>query len=1738
MGQVDALKMTEHVRRRLEDLGVSENFLRDEQLSSACRAIWHGMGTNGGLVSELWVEGSFSGKKSGDSLKTLTEQGIFPKDLYDHILDNDVFPVDRPLFNHQFEVLKGISDKSENKPTFVITAGTGLGKTEAFLFPMLTDLWTASPKRRENGGIQCLILYPMNALVADQTSRIYSWLKGQNRLTLFHFTSETPEDARRANQLGEPMWDTCRFRTRQEARGLETHTGEPIIQEPFGSVPDILITNYSMLEYMLCRPQDSCFFGPNLRCIILDEAHLYTGALATEIMMLLRRLRERCGILGTDILHMATSATLGGSIEDLRKFGAKLFSAIEDNTYVIKGIYAELDMGQTESPPPKIPDASELAKNVSIDFNTINSKNELIENDFDAVKKLSEIIIYLVSSETLQLARHTYPSTPACFLHLALREAPIIRKIGTILTQEMGNVLSLDELSDKLFPGQEKQDKRNATILLLRLSAAARIRATEFPLIPHRLHLLVRAPEGLSACLNPSCSGPDELRVQGIGCLQEIGDRCRFCNHILLPIYRCDNCGEWAFAAHESQETFTIEPGYFYPAENRTFYLLVHPQNNDLEEIIIDTLAGTMRGYGAKGISLWKAPLESEDSNTQICPTCQSPWSTSPAESQSPEWRQTCRSLIGGRPFALSVTAETILNDLPPLPDVSMNWKPAQGRRLLSFSDSRASAARLGPLLTRQHERQVLRAAMARSVSGLPNTDTRSYLEKKLEETKYTLNDNSLSPALRERIEQEKNNLQGELQRVKAGTPFRIYSQLVAKCELIAQILDHETADHQRSRSYGQREWKRNLDSVCKHIEGLIAVELAPLVKKRTSLEAIGLIEIVYPGIDELGLPPLLEEKLPSSIIRQNLNSIWPELVSLLLDTVRRDGCVAWSSENESRLWLGESPLYGRWLTRNRGGWGASAFVGATQRQLRRWFVSRVLRVAQCSEVQSENLSEDLLSQAFNQLFQLAGSSSQPFDWLNRTEHHQISHEEADVAIQIFMDRLTLRKPAHYFKCEATGTIWPHSALGWAPLEGCLGTLREVNSDDLDKDLRWGRARREFLESPIFEKGLWAEEHSAQLMPQENRRLQELFKAGIRNILSCTTTMELGIDIGGLNGVLLGNVPPGPANHRQRAGRAGRRSDGSSIVVTYTRNTEYERQVFKRFGDFLQQPLRIPTVFMDRDRIIRRHLHAVLLSEFIRERQPMRTGAMQAFGRMGSFCGFRSIPLYWRNNSAEKPVWEQQTIGEAHQFLEVIELLKTSGTRFSQRLSSLIEGTNLSSFSNIEVWQKFLDNTKTCYQKAIEEWNENMRQLREAWDEIPLNPSIQRSREKAKANSIRHQIRALHEITVIEWLADRRFLPRYGFPINLQKLTVRRARENDSRDYSEPDERYRLERSSLLALSEYVPESRVLVGGRIAISRGLRKHWTDNNLDQALGLQYYSLECPEGHVYVRQSSNECCPTCGANPVRRQELVFPRFGYTTAGWEPARRETDLERIGEQTVCPIGFAEHGEGEIQDNFGEIPRLRLTLREEAELLVRNAGRNHCGFAICTRCGFAQSEEAHGQGRMNLPRNFDRHASVFSADPSRFCWERGESNAPVLRNRVLAARELTDMLLIEWPGATFHVTNGVYSLGRSLAMAGARLLELDERELGIEIIPLAVPNMGIVIYETSPGGAGHCLELSHLGAKWIETTREILFIDEEHHSRCRRACLDCILNFSGQYRAYDLDRISALQIIDDSFTQ
>lgn len=1324
-------------------------------------------------------------------------------------------------------------------------------------------------------------------------------------------------------------------------------------------------------------------------------------------------------------------------------------------------------------------------------------------------------------------------------------------------------VRKLAELATDLFPEDAPEEAEQATALLLRLAAAARPRAGVLPLIPHRLHLLARAPEGLSLCLHPECSGPRERKLDGLGCVQSPADRCRWCGHILLPIYRCIHCGQWMLAAHEASETCVLEPGYYAASPSQRMYYLVQEVIDgdgtaNREQVVVDSSNGEIRGYGAKGTPLWKAPTQVvKDKRIQVCPTCRSEWSQTSdngeEEHDTPDWRRPCRPLDGGRSLALSVIAETALHDLPPFPEDSRHWKPAGGRRLLAFSDSRAAAARLGPLLTQQHEMQVLRAAIARCIESLGSTELAKYYKKERTEKEQKLKqvtDLQVKTTLKREIEE----LKKKEQEARSGTPFDNFCTLVAEREELQQLLDRESAEQHTAERYQQSDWKRNFEEIHRHIQGLIGCEMRGPNKQRTAIESIGLIDVVYPGLSEARIPPTFEEKLPKQI-REQLSNIWSDVLALLLDSVRADGCVSWSKEDESRTWLGQSLLDNRWLTRTESGWGARPFVGKThktrktrktrkthktRKQLRWRFAAQILEAAGCPKEHVERLSVRLLEEVFDQLVRL--SDTQRISWLRVNNHHQVGKEKADVALQVLLDKLAVRRPERLYLCAATQTVWTRCALGWAPIKGCTGTLRETNHAELDQHPRWGRVRREYRDSPIFQLGLWAEEHSAQLTPRENRRLQDLFKEGIRNVLSSTTTMELGVDIGGLSCVLLGNVPPGPTNHRQRAGRAGRRSDGSAVVITFVRSSEYDRQVFHRFGDFLTKELRRPVVLMDRTRVIERHLRAVLFSDFFVAHQHGPTGTMQAFGFMGKFCG-KCYPEYWKHQSS-KPKWEPDQPAIADEFPKYLEkLLDQPDAR--DRLATLAVGTTCENINRPAEWKAFVHAAKEAYKNALDAWYyDDYGQLRDAWESIGAEPMETDNHKTAKANSIRYDVKTLCDITVIGWMAERGFLPRYGFPINLQKLSVRQAGDkrreakNAEGDSSRTDagvshERYRLERSALLALSEYVPGSRVIVGGRVAVSRGLRKHWTDNNIADALGLKYHTLRCENGHEYTGVTKDRRCLFCGSAAASFQQLLFPRWGYTTAAWEPPKREFDFERVGEQSVCPVGFTEMAHDKIEKtDFAGVRGARAEYRESVELLVRNAGDRGCGFAVCTRCGFAQSERKYENDGVELPGGFETHVSIFSRDPRESCWPKEREGAPVLRNKVLAARERTDMLRIEWPGVQLSDKNAVYSLGRAFVLAGARLLELDERELGMELMPLHDNRLGIVVFDTAPGGMGHCFELLNRDREWIEEAERILYVDEQHDAVCDRACLSCILDYSGQYKAAMMARKKALSLL------
>ena len=1720
MTQLNALSLADNLRKRLVDFALDDNFVSDSQLTEICRSIWGGAPNEGGLISDMWVEGAFPSMTSAYSLDDLVGEGLFDANLRDVLDKPSAMPRDRGLYTHQYEsIVRAQSGTNGNLSSIVVTAGTGAGKTESFLLPILNDLYRNPQKDAE--GVKCIILYPMNALVNDQVDRLYEWLKEQNRVTLFHFTSETPEDARRANRDNVPTWEACRMRTRQQARGLEGRNGRELSAGERGPTPDIIVTNYSMLEYMLCRPQDAVFFGPALRHIVLDEAHLYTGTLAAEITLLLRRLMMRCGVNPENVQQFATSATLGtGNTDELLDFAARVFSKPKDLLHVLKGEYVQPALDDPDPPNawPTTADIDEAGRlNRPTIVENIEGEQELAEWDEEQIDGLTHGLNALVSESRLSAIANE-ERCPARVLHHALKAAPLLHRLQDILWTERH--VPLVELAGELFGDNSAQSIR-AAVALLHLAASARDDVKSHPLVPHRIHILARPTGGLSACLNSDCDAPTERRLNGFGgVMPGYQDVCVYCQSIVLSLFRCRNCGQWMLAGRESADGKMMaerEMRRVQPSGSDKGTQLMRPGLSASQpecNVRIGGGDGRIRGAGAATEAVFELHA------IEDCLQCGS-------ETNS----ENVSSFSMGTGLAIPLVAETILSEMPEFPSKGQGgntWLPANGRRLLAFSDSRREAARLGVQLTSQHETQVVRSTIAKMMQSEPlNTNPLLRLiRRQIKQHEDDLREEGLDRDVRNYIEQELAKLRGQLEAITAGGSIEDWARRLGERPEMNQLLHRETSGgHEANQQspWKQLNWEDNGKQIKKDAKIYIAREFATsALPGSTALEALGLAEVTYPGIEGIGAHNGFIGALPTEEMRLALSDNWRDILAALCDTLRQGRVITLGDEMDSGYDFNGIPI-AQWATkRDRDGYALEAFVGRTGRQRRMQFAKNVLECAGFPARDTgvlEQMAGELLEACFEQLEAVAKDNQ--VRWLE-AGRRQTNAGGTVPAIRLVFEHLGLRRPQKLYRCSKTGLVWSRSVLGCAPADGVCSTLEEVTHGELDRDARMGRRRREYQSSEIFGLGLWSEEHSAQLDPKENRRLQDLFKSGVRNILSATTTLELGIDIGGLNGVLMGNVPPGKANYLQRAGRAGRRADGSSVVVGFARPRPFDREVFNRIGDYLGSPLRKPVVFLDRERVVRRHFHALLLNEFFSPATSGgATGAMDAFGRMGEFCGVPTISTIPRDGRllVLETTAENAKSDEFAAFLE--DLRQNGDDRIQRQVDRLLKTTGLEGASLD--WDALLRTAIEQFDNAVSRWRADYDPLLVTYEEL-LNEKRHTSEIKSQAWALYYQARKLRGVTVIEALGDRQFMPRYGFPIGVQKLNV--LSYDDRRDRAINEDQYRLERPSLLALREYVPGSKVLAGGKLITSRGLMKHWTGALVDDSVGLRGLYAECRNEHVYYWSGAgnmNELCSVCGEQAASSpREFMFPAHGFTTASWDPPKWSTNIEIVGEAETVAKTFVSAEEGVMpREDFGGVRALVAYYKEDGELLVYNEGKERKGFAICLQCGYADSERDFGDGTMKLRRGFENHKRLNSDRYN--CWTRNLPGS-ALRNQTLAARETTDVLLVDFSA---HVLGTdaykiVTTLGCALQLAGAKLLQLDMRELGFITVPSGDKGIGygVLLYDDVPGGAGHVRELLDMGREWLEEARQCLWVDDSHDQRCRTACLDCLLSFGTQTSA------------------
>ncbi len=470
-------------------------------------------GDGASFLADPVLEPIFDWTASPHTMSELANEGLLDPDLVramdarpnDHSLLDYRFPAERHPFMHQEQAWRTL--RGGEPHSVLVTSGTGSGKTECFLVPILDDMARARRVEGRLTGVRALFLYPLNALINSQRDRLRAWcapFDGDVRFCLYN--GETPERAGRGAA-----------RAPEQVADRKTLRDDP---------PPILVTNSTMLEYLLIRAEDQRIVEPSrgkLRWIVLDEAHTYLGSHAAEMALLLRRVLHSFQVDASQVRFVATSATIGsGSAEDearLRRFLADLAGVDQGQVTVLRGHPVR----------PELPES----------FATLSASLPPLED-----------LAALPPEERFE----------------ALAANPGVRAMRQRLLHSPRGAATLSELtharrgtlSDEIEAQPVTVQDRNTTGALVDLCTGA-VRAGE-ALLRARAHLFHRTHAGLWACLSPNCPGRAATALDDpdwpFGMLYlERRQSCGLCHSLVCDIVLCDECGsEYAAAQAVTDE--------------------------------------------------------------------------------------------------------------------------------------------------------------------------------------------------------------------------------------------------------------------------------------------------------------------------------------------------------------------------------------------------------------------------------------------------------------------------------------------------------------------------------------------------------------------------------------------------------------------------------------------------------------------------------------------------------------------------------------------------------------------------------------------------------------------------------------------------------------------------------------------------------------------------------------------------------------------------------------------------------------------------------------------------------------------------------------------------------------------------------------------------------------------------------------------------------------------------------
>lgn len=1574
-----------------------------------------------------------------------------------------------------FERLTGEDGRST-----LIATGTGSGKTECFLYPILEYCY----KHRGEKGIKALIIYPMNALASDQAKRIAELVDGSEELK--------SAGIRVGMYVGGQEHSSAKMMLPDKV--ITDH--ETLLAAP----PDILMTNYKMLDYLLVRPKDAELWKNNLpdtlKYIAVDELHTFDGAQGTDLACLLRRLKARLNVLPGQICCIGTSATMGAkdSAKSIREYAADVFGEIfEDDSVITEDrlspdeFFAGYDVNDY-----KIPSREEALR--MKELSSGEDEKEYLSASVDCWLEDGTNVADIMSDDArVELGNK--------LMHHNFAQSIIAEAKGSY----MQNSFAYENLL-KRFPLLGELGEELACIVidaLYALISHARTRTSSGKLRPFlnvQVQVWMRELRRLVG----------EVAEKDIKYALSTDLNEQQAKHY-LPVINCRECGQTGWASVEdngSVEIRDIRAFYnaFFSGDSKVRIMFPHKEgeeafniNNRMRlcpecmEIMFDEPNRTLCSNGHKTIPIWVPDLKTEgrnNSKSYKCPFCNG---------------KGTMSLIGLR------SATAISAGISELYASKFN----DDKKLLAFTDNVQDAAHHAGFYNSRTWKFGLRTAITQFI----NIDFEEY---------------SFDEFIQRVVAYWKNYLGDEYfvaNFIPANlTWMRAYERMCSEGAL------RKDEDSATLLSFVEQRFKYE-----------ILMEYGILSRIGRTLEKAGCSVLSFEY--EKAIPGIIERvvnevgRLQSADVETFTRMVLGVLYQMktngafsyyAFEQFIQNGANYFHLSNERKKWLpgvNRGLNVPKFVAINRGSKKMKGFDGIEGKSWYARWVDKYL-----PEFSLESDSADIMKIILEEL----------------TKAGILDKEETPDSVDVWSinpERCKVTSKVKQLVCDECGTQISMSEENAELFEGACCTRHDCNGH-----MHIAEDRGLDFYGKLYSQGelvrIVAKEHTGLLERDAREDLERKFKKSKENqkpwdpnLLSCTPTLEMGIDIGDLSTVILSSIPPAQANYAQRAGRGGRK-DGNALTVAIANARPHDLYFYQDPMEMIAGAVEPPKVFLKASAVLARQFTAYCMDCWVKSGHaevPDKVSSCLAKLDETSKDRFPNNFLYYVQNNMARLV---------RTFIQTFSVNPGNSDGLDEnsikdiKMFAMGEGTTNSPM-HIKIYNEFYDLKKQRdgIQKSIKELTKMIKELEDKPQDSSYDEQIKELKaERAAWSSV---VAKINDKNVFNFLSDAGLLPNYAFPeagIVLKAVLTRVEKDENDREKNKYESTtYEYNRSASAAISEFAPLNSFYAGGhKLTIDQ------VDINTAKA---EPWRL-CPNcSHASIEDSSTpvHVCPKCGnpgwADAGQVRSMFKVQMVYSNMKEEDSQISDDSEDRASMFYDKELLVEVDEDKdvIQafemDNkefkWGYEFLQKATMREinfgeqsitGDKLLVAGHEGVRKGFTICKYCGKIQI-----QGEQPKHSRFCKMVKdkTIVTDPYEEC--------------LFLYREFeTEALRLLIPATTMDATNVRVESFVAAFMLGMKKKFGNVDHLRATVSEVPVPEADyrkqyLVIYDSVPGGTGYLKQLMNEENGIIDVFEGAL--ETMEHCSCnddpqKDGCYKCLYAYRQSQHIGEISRDSAIALL------